>query len=35
MPSSTIVEDDVNFFHFGDCATSHDRRARAHFMPCG
>ena len=35
MPSSTIMEDDVDFFHRGDCAIGFGRVTRAHPMPCG
>src|SRR5437660_2658389 len=35
VPSSTIMEDDVNSFHWGNCATGFCQSARALSMPCG
>jgi hypothetical protein len=35
MSPSTIMEDDVNSFHWQDCATNRGELARARSMPCG
>ena len=35
MPASSVVEDDVNFFHGSDSAIDESPPGRATFMPCG
>jgi hypothetical protein len=35
MSPSPIMEDNVDFFHWSDCAIGFGSLARAHYMPCG